>query len=158
MKPSSATVLETGTVLQLTKHTLHVYGLLRIWDSFFRWVHSNCVWTAAMNQTRNTGRLMVITGVKFWDVRICWSCCCCCCCSRRSCFCCSDKRGDLKRKQQQQQQRADVLSLNLSNDDMRFWWYHLSTYGLALLGKANPCARACGLRGGGCGRKAGNVV
>lgn len=34
----------------------------------------------------------------------------------------------------------------------------LSTYGLALLGKGNPCARACGLRGGGCGRKAGSVA
>lgn len=44
-------------------------------------------------------RKSVITGVKFCEVRNCWSCCCCCCCSRRSCFCCSDRREDLKRKQ-----------------------------------------------------------
>lgn len=35
---------------------------------------------------------------------------------------------------------------------------HLSTYGLTLLGNGNPWARACGLRGGGCGRKVGNVA
>lgn len=33
-----------------------------------------------------------------------------------------------------------------------------STYGLTLLGNANPWAGACGLRGGGCGREAGNVA
>lgn len=44
------------------------------------------------------------------------------------------------------------------------WWHlvlatsHLSTYGLTLLGNGNPWARACGLRGGGCGRKVGNVA
>ena len=40
-------------------------------------------------------RVCVITGVKFCEVRKCWSCCCCCC-SRRSCFCCSDRREDLE--------------------------------------------------------------
>lgn len=85
-------------------------------------------------------------------MRICWSCCCC---SRRSCFCCSDKREDLKHTQRQ---RAEVLFINLSTDDVYFRRCLLSTYGLTLLGNANPCARACGLTGGGCGRKAGNVA
>lgn len=40
------------------------------------------------------------SGVKFCDVRNCWSCCCCCCCSRKSCFCCSDRREDLKHTHQ----------------------------------------------------------
>lgn len=49
------------------------------------------------------------------------------------------------------------LHTSLSNEDTCFW-VRSCTYGLALLGKGNPCARACGLRGGGCGRKAGNVA
>lgn len=93
--------------------------------------------------------------MKFWDERICWSCCWCCCCSWRSCFCCSDKREDLEYKQQE---CVDVSPINLSNNFLQICWCHLSTYGLTLLGNGNPCARAWGLRGGGCGRKVGNVA
>lgn len=126
------------------------------------------------------------TGVKFCEVRNCWSCCCCCCCSRRSCFCCSDRSEDLKDK------RRRTITLNpqtttathrlISPNKHRLvvpiksvsclpWcktqiqvdffsgWFKdtLGTYGLTLLGSWKLCASAWGLSGGGWGRRAGSV-
>lgn len=81
-------------------------------------------------QVRISGRLSVITGVKFCEVRNCWSCCCCCWCSRRSCFCCSDKRVELEHKQRHKEHvtHQTIHQHSKPLDYLSAAWHNLKTH------------------------------